>query len=279
MDPSTRSDTYDINSLPDACWKWPPNLAARRKIRCGNCGHFHPPELCRGPLDSRGRLPLCTFCGSQSHLIDFCHWLKKDPNRQKWLKYLAWDSRKGLAPLRTMQDFSSEVDDSSIVKPVLNPAIAKFWERMVISLDRAANRDKYWNRFQWNKTFTVLPSKILHLLPTDISVPEALVGKGPPSWLPKSGTMPTHGYTQINAGIVAHYSSNWALFENAARQPPDTEKTMKYAQTLFDKSVSESEHAHSLKRGREEINQTMRDAPDPSGGPTKKPRTNPSRIS
>ncbi|KAK7960690.1 hypothetical protein PG988_011904 [Apiospora saccharicola] len=256
MKPSTGSKEYDVKDLPDACWAWPPNLQERRKIKCFNCRHFHPPELCRGPLTLGEDSPV---------------------NRSKWLKYLVVDCRRGLPPLRTREDFSAQVDDDITAIPVLNPALAKIWERMVMSLDRAAKRDKYWNRFKWTDAFIVMPNKIENLLPKDPSIPAHLVGKGPPSWSPKKngdGNMPSNGYPEVNVNSTSLYRQSWALFENTPRQPPDTAKTIEKAKELFTHSVSESEHAIGIKRGRDNDEVAMTDVPGLEDGPTKKQRPN-----
>ncbi|KAK8035655.1 hypothetical protein PG993_010650 [Apiospora rasikravindrae] len=236
--PPAKKDKYDFAKLPDECWTWPPDLGARRKIKCGNCNRFHPPEICRGPLDSRGRVQLCTYCGMRTHTVDKCRWLLHDQNRPQWLKYLIWTCRQGLAPLRTTEDYSQQPADNSIVRPVLNPALAKMWEREVMSLDRAAKRHQYWKRFQWtDASSTVLP--------------------------------------EVSIDSYPDYDSTWVLFENSERAPPDTKDSASKAWEYLRHAVQESSLALSKrKRDRPEVEDLDKDMPDADGGVQKKPRHN-----
>ncbi|KAK8040831.1 hypothetical protein PG994_013838 [Apiospora phragmitis] len=235
---------YDMNKLPAAS----------------------PPELCRGPLDPIGRLPGCTFCGSQKHIIDVCTRLKQQRERSQWILYLAWKSRQGLAPLRILQDYSGEVAGDDVKRPVLNPVLAKVWEREVVCLDQAAKRDPYWKRFEWNINTTMpLGNVEVDLLPVGPTIPPNVVNKGPPSWYQayRKDPMPDHGYFAVDPLDKYHkYDERWVVFENSERVPADTEKSCAKSFPMFQDSVLTSVVVKAEKRRDRDDDQEMPDRQD-----------------
>ncbi|KAK8040827.1 hypothetical protein PG994_013834 [Apiospora phragmitis] len=125
----------------------------------------------------------------------------------------------------TKLDYSTKVpgDETKgfIRKPVLNPTLAKAWEREVISLDRAAGRGAYWKRFRWTSRFKRRIKAVLDELPDDPTVPQDFKNRGPlPSKVSNQGD---YGFASVDPlSIPLMYNQKWVLFENAPRDPPET---------------------------------------------------------
>ncbi|KAK8035654.1 hypothetical protein PG993_010649 [Apiospora rasikravindrae] len=199
-------------------------------------------ELCRGPLDPRGRLNVCGFCGRKDHLVDNCNFLKDNKDRPKWLEHIIWGSRQGLAPILTKLDYSREQASKGakgwILKPVLNPDLAKIWERQLVALDKAAKRTPYWKRFNWNSKATGPLKNIINLLPDDPTIPEGLKNRGPPSW--KTTNPAEQGFAAVDYMSPPSFNKDWVVFENTPRDPPDTAATEQEGIEIFRKGCRES---------------------------------------
>ena len=206
-------------------------VESRKNMFCHNCTRKHPPELCRGPLDHRGLVNCCGFCGHK-HLIDDCRQLKKlSPLSQGlWMKYIIFESRRGLAPFATRKRYDMSNFHGPPHLNVLNPKMAKWWENQVMAFDGAAGRTIYWRRFRWDRRTLKPTVDLFSSLPCDPTIPPQLRNTGPPSHVAPSSNS-SAGYPDISIfrDDELAYKPHWLLFESGPRTPPDTSMSIKEA--------------------------------------------------
>ncbi|KAK8012794.1 hypothetical protein PG991_010169 [Apiospora marii] len=214
-------------------------IESRMNMFCHNCKRKHPPELCRGPLDHRGLLNFCGFCG-RKHLIDDCRQLKDlSPLSQGlWKKYIIFESRRGLAPFATRKGYDMSNFHGGLHLDVLNPKVAKWWETQVVVYDQTAGRLPYWRRFDWN-SHTLKPTvDLFDRLPYDPTIPPHFQNTGPPSHIaPKPTDVLMQWRTPaayLHIGGLREdeldYDPYWLLFESGPRTLPDTGQSIMSAQ-------------------------------------------------
>lgn len=214
-------------------------IKSRMDMFCHNCKRRHPPELCRGPLDHRGLLNFCGFCG-RKHLIDDCRQLEKLSRLSQglWKKYIIYESRRGLAPFATRQGYDMSNFNGGPHLDVLNPKVAKWWETQVVVYDQTAGRLPYWRRFIWNR-HTLKPTiDLFNRLPYDPTIPPHLQNTGPPSHIaPKPTDVLMQWRTPaayLHIGGLREdeldYDPYWLLYESGPRIIPDTGQSIMSAQ-------------------------------------------------
>ncbi|KAK8002677.1 hypothetical protein PG989_002396 [Apiospora arundinis] len=198
-----------------------------------------PPELCRGPLDHRGLLNCCGYCGHK-HLIDDCAQLKMLDQLSQgiWKQYIIYYSRRGLAPFATRGSYDKSNFHGGPHREVLSPEMARRWEKQVMAYDAAAGRSLYWRRFKWNQDTLKPTTELYDRLPSDPTIPQYLRNTGPPrNVAPK--TPGFAGCSHMSAGYLNTwhcredelvYDPYWLLFESGPRIPPDTDHSINEAQ-------------------------------------------------
>ncbi|KAK8066252.1 hypothetical protein PG997_012999 [Apiospora hydei] len=219
-------------------------IESRKNMLCHNCERRHPPELCRGPLDERGLLNFCGFCG-QKHLIDDCLQLKSLSalSQGLWKQYIIYESRRGLAPFATKEAYNISNFHGGPRLEVLNPEVAKWWERQVLVYDEMAGRLPYWHRFDWNSSTLKPTADLFNRLPQDPTIPPNLQRTGPPSHLAPNPTDPLAHWrtTSVYLNLKGcqedelQYNPYWLLFESGRRFPEDTGLSIVKAQVELHK--------------------------------------------